>query len=61
MIATEAYLELLISGIFEFQHPLSSTLGEEISRYLGYVVLLITLVILPGLMVGILTYDKSYL
>ena len=40
--------------------PLQTTLGEEISRYLGYVAFFITLVILPGMMIGLLFQDHSY-
>ena len=41
--------------------PLSSTLGEVISTYLGYVTFFITLVILPGATLAILLQDKAYI
>ena len=60
-LSSEAYLELLISAVFNYQMPLSSTLGEVISTYLGYVTFFITLVIIPGATVAILVQDKAYI
>lgn len=47
-IVLEAYIELLISGFLNIEGAQSAKMGEVISRYTTYVILVIVLVIVPA-------------
>ena len=54
----EAYLEFIISGWLNSQVTLDTTNGEIVSKYVGYISLFITLVVMPGAFLQMMRHPK---
>ena len=56
-ILIEGYLEFLIAGILNFRAPLDTMNGEITSTIMGFIVLILALIALPGCAIYVLCQD----